>query len=108
MSGKIIVILGLTITVLFLCGCTNQNERGTLIKEGTVTEIEYDIVFGGTFTDWRDELHFKDGVTLWIQDSDLSNVPIGEYARYIFEKNYFEYDGIEYKFYKLIRIEYLN
>ena len=86
-----------------------EREGDTLIVDGAVTEIEHDIVFGGTFTDWRNELHFDDGTELWIDhDCDLSGVKIGIPGRYTFEKNYFKYDGAWYRFHILKGVQYFD
>ena len=105
---KIIILIGLIISVLLLSGCMSDKYVNSYYKEGIVIEIEYNIIFGGTFTDWRDELHFEDGTTLWIKDSDLSVVRLNESGMYHFKTNSFDYDGREYKFYKLVDVRYDN
>jgi len=105
--GKIILIV-LIFSILLLSGCMSDRYVNSYYKDGIVTEVEYDIIFGGTFTDWRDELHFEDGTTLWIQDSDLSKVRLNESGIYHFKTNFFDYDGREYKFYKLVGIRYYD
>ena len=78
-------------------------------KDGSVTEIEYDIVFGGTFTDWRNELHFDDDTWLWIdKDSDLSIVRLNVSGAYHFKTNFFTYDGRRYEFYNLVDVRYYD
>ena len=100
-----VIILFLTM----LSGCTTPNrETGTWIKEGIVTKIEYDVIFGGTFTDWRDDIYFDDGTILSSQARDLSSIRLNEAGRYYFDKNYFEYDGYYYKFDNFIRVEYYD
>jgi hypothetical protein len=107
MKRNLIVIIGLTITVLFFCGCVETNERGSYIKTGAVTHIRYDVVFGGTFTDYRDELYFNDGTMLMVKyDSDLSSIQLNRTGVFYFEKNYFNYDGREYRFHKLNKVIY--
>ena len=109
MKRKLIVIIGLTITVLILTGCiTPKRETGTLIKEGKVTAIQHDVIFGGTFTDWRDDIYFDDGTVLSSQGKDLSLIVINQTGRFYFEKNYFEYDDAWYKFDNFIRVEYFD
>ena len=108
MQRKLIVILGLTFTVLLLAGCIHTNETGILVKEGKVTKVRYDVIFGGTFTDWRDEMYFDDGTMLMIQNSDLSNIRLNTTGRFVFEKNYFDYDGHRYKFHKLLSVTYYD
>jgi len=86
-----------------------ERESGTLIVDGAVIEIERDIIFGGTFTDWRNELHFEEGTKLWMdRDCDLSGVKIGIPGRYTFEKNYFMYDGAWYHFHELKGVQYFD
>ena len=108
MSRKIIVIIGLTITVLFLCGCTDSvnRETGTWIKIGKVTKIDYNRAFGGTFTDWRDDIFFEDGTILFSQDKDLSSIRLNETGRFVFEKNYFTYDSHRYRFDNFVSVSY--
>jgi len=103
----------ITIFILFALISTQvvfpERESGKLIVDGAVTEIEHDIIFGGTFTDWRNELHFEDGTELWIdRDCDLSGVKIGIPGRYTFEKNYFKYDGAWYNFHILKGVQYFD
>ena len=100
-----ISLIGITI----LSGCIHTNDVHDYYKKGIVTEIEYDIIFGGTFTDWRDELHFEDGTNLWIdKDSDLSIVRLNESGMYHFKTNFFDYDGTRYEFYNLIDVRYYD
>lgn len=107
MPRNLIVILGLTITVLLLSGCA-ERDTGILEKRGQVIKIEYDVVFGGTFTDWRDDIYFDDGTILWVQGGDLSIIEYNKTGIYRFRKNYFEYDGTDYEFHKFIGVDYLN
>jgi len=108
MNKKIILFCMLLLSVGLLSGCTSDKYVNSYYKDGIVTEVEYDIIFGGTFTDWRDELHFGDGTRLWIKDSDLSIVRLNESGMYHFKTNFFTYDGREYKFYKLIDVRYYD
>lgn len=108
-NKKVWLSIILLLVATLLSGCVHHNETGILIKEGIVIDLEYDIIFGGTFTDWRDEITFEDGTCLWVKyDSDLSSIELNKFGRYYFEKNYFEYDGCMYEFHKFIRVEYHN
>lgn len=102
MKTKLIVIIGLVIMIMFLCGCNHsQRETGELTKYGKVMKIKEDVIFGGTFTDWRDELYFNDGTILWIENScDLSSIELNRSGTFFFEKNYFTYDGVDYEFHE--------
>lgn len=102
-------LLILIIPLFILSGCISGNDVHDYYKEGVVTNIEYDIVFGGTFTDWRNELIFDDGTKLWIdRDSDLSMVRLNELGMYHFKTNFFDYDGCKYEFYNLIDVRYYD
>lgn len=97
----------LIIPLLLFSGCISGNDVHDYYKEGIVIEIEYDVIFGGTFTDWRNEIIFRDGTRLWIdKDSDLSSVRLNESGRYHFKTNFFDYDGIKYEFYNLVDVRY--
>lgn len=104
---KIIIAVGLIITILLLCGCA-ERDTGILEKKGEVIRIEYDDYFGGTFTDVRDNIYFADGTCLWIQGGDLSIIELNRTGIYRFRKNYFEYEGVDWEFHKLLGVEYLN
>ena len=95
---KRIIIIILFLTLSLLSGCTESNETGTWVKTGKVIKIEYDDVFGGTFTDWRDVIYFADGTVLWSQKRDLSSIILNRTGRFYFDKNYFKYEGVQYKF----------
>ena len=104
MKWLIIIIL-----LILLSGCIGGNDVHDYYKEGVVIEIEYDIIFGGTFTDWRNEITFEDGINLWIdKDSDLSDVRLNESGMYHFKTNFFDYDGSRYEFYDLIDVRYYD
>lgn len=107
---KKVMIIGLFITILLLSGCieSGNRDRGILEKKGSVYNIEYDVIFGGTFTDYRDELYFNDGTMLMIQGGDLSTIECNKTGIYRFRKNYFDYEGSRYKFHKFIGVEYLD
>jgi len=107
---KKVFIIGLAISVLFLSGCIDSANRdtGILEKKGTVIRIEYDVIFGGTFTDYRDDLYFDDGTMLMVQGGDLSQIELNRTGLYRFRKNHFDYEGARYKFHKLIGVEYLD
>ena len=111
--GSIIVVALVVFLLVINSGnilnFTVGREKGELVKMGTVTKIEYDVIFGGTFTDWRHDMFFEDGTILWVETrNDLSRVKIGISARYVFEKNYFTYDGIKYEFHDLKAVQYLD
>lgn len=110
--GVAVISFILFVIVLFFAmfsGCISGNDVHDYYKDGVVTEIEYDIIFGGTFTDWRNELHFDDGAKLWIdKDSDLSQVRLNESGMYHFKTNFFEYNGCKYEFYNLIDVRYYD
>ena len=108
MNSKLIVIMGLIITILLLTGCTNNRETGIRMIEGKVVKIDYDDIFGGTFTDWRDIIYFDDGTIVWSQERDLSTIELNRTGRFYFDKNYFEYDDSWYKFDNFVRVKYLD
>jgi len=110
MTRNLIVIIGLIISILLLSGCIEipYRDNGIFEKMGAVKKIKYNVIFGGTFTDWRDELYFEDGDCLWIQGGDLSQIELNKTGVYRFRKNYFDYEGYRYKFHKLLGVEYLN
>lgn len=104
-----VIVIGLSILLIgILSGCADERDSGILEKRGNVIKIEYDVIFGGTFTDYRDELYFDDGTMLMIQGGDLSTIELNRTGIYRFRKNYFEYDGTDYKFHKFIGVEYLD
>ena len=107
---KKIIAIGLIISILLLSGCveSGNRDRGILEKKGSVYKIEYDVIFGGTFTDYRDDLYFDDGTMFMVQGGDLSIIEFNRTGIYRFRKNYFDYEGVNYKFHKLIGVEYLN
>ena len=83
--------------------------KGILIKEGRVVHIEYDVIFGGCFTDWRHEIYFDDGSILWTDsDDNLTCIQYNLTGIYKFEKNYFYYEECFYKFHDFIEVEYLE
>jgi len=97
----------LVVSILCLSGCTTPNrETGVRVKDGIVTEIVYDDIFGGTFTDWRDIIYFDDGDVFFSQGRDLSSIELNRTGRFYFDKNYFEYDDCWYKFDNFVRVEY--
>lgn len=104
---KLIVIVGLIILISILSGCA-ERDSGILEKKGIVYKIEYDVIFGGTFTDYRDDVYFDDGTMLMVQGGDLSIIEFNRTGIYRFRKNYFNYEGTDYKFHKLIGVEYLK
>ena len=105
-----IIFITVVILTLMTMGFVfyNSSEPDLLVKYGSVRRIEYDVVFGGSFTDWRDELYFKDGTVLWCQDSDLTGIVRNVNATFYFEKDYFTYDNYDYKFHRLVNIVYDN
>ena len=104
---KKVIFALLTITLFLLCGCA-ERDIGILEKRGEVIRIDYDVIFGGTFTDYRDDVFFADGTMLMVQGGDLSVIEFNRTGIYRFKKYYFEYDGVDYKFHKFIGVEYLN
>jgi len=107
--GFVALVIAIILMMIFSQIEFPEREGGTLIIDGAVTEIEHDIIFGGTFTDWRNELHFDDGTKLWIdRECDLSGVKIGILGRYTFEKNYFKYDSAWYNFHILKGVQYFD
>ena len=103
-----IFISGLAIAIL-VSTFVHGNDVHDYYKTGIVTEIENDISFGFSFTDWRNDLIFADGTRLWIEhDCDLSKVRFNETGIYHFKTNFFEYDGSKYEFYNLIDVFYLE
>lgn len=103
--NKILVIGVVILLTGLLSGCA-ERDIGILEKRGTVTKIEYDVIFGGTFTDWRDDIYFDDGTMLMVQGGDLSIIEFNRTGIYRFRKNYFEYDGVDWEFHKFIGVEY--
>ena len=103
------MLLIVTLFVLF-SGCTDPDrETGELIKEGRVTKIDYDVIFGACFTDWRNEIYFDDGTVLWTDsDDDLSCIKYNMSGVFHFEKNYFKYEQAWYKFNDFQYVEYLE
>ena len=73
MLENIIIILAI-ISILLLSGCINSANRdtGILEKTGKVVKINYDVIFGGTFIDWRDDVYFDDGTMMMVKGGDLS------------------------------------
>jgi len=102
---KGIIAVGLIITIMMLSGCA-ERDTGILEKKGEVVKIEYDVIFGGTFTDYRDDLYFNDGTMLMVQGGDLSQIELNRTGLYRFRKNYFDYEGSRYEFHKLLSVEY--
>lgn len=102
---KIIGILGIILIFSLVSGCTT-NERGTWKKHGTVIKINEDVIFGGTFTDWRDDIYFDDGTILWSQENSLFGIQLNRSGWFYFEKNYFTYEDFQYKFDNFLRVEY--
>ena len=106
---EILVIVISILCVGSLSGCIGGNDVHDYYKDGVVVEIEHDIIFGGTFTDWRNDMHFEDGTKLWIEhDSDLSSVRLNKSGMYHFKTNFFTYDGCKYEFYDLIDVRYYD
>jgi hypothetical protein len=103
-----LTILTIILLVLLLSGC-QEREEGELIKEGRVTKIEYDIVFGACFTDWRNEIYFDDGTVLWTNtEDDLDCIKYNLTGIFHFEKDYFKYEDAWYKFHDFQYVEYLE
>jgi hypothetical protein len=102
---KILLITGLILSVLLLSGCQTR-DHSIWCKHGTVVKINEGVIFGGTFTDWRDDIYFSDGTVLWSQEKSLFGIELNRSGRFFFEKNYFTYDGCEYKFDNFVRVEY--
>lgn len=96
MKTKLIVI-GIIFAVVFLCGC-QTNETGEFVKYGSVRKIDFHDVFGGTFTDYQDIIYFNDGTILYSQDRSLEQIVLNRNGTFYFDKNYFEYDDVSYKF----------
>ena len=99
-----IIIIGVTLFVAWLTymiatsDFSSDRETGIWMKEGAVVKIEYDVPFGGTFSDWRDDIYFADGTMISSQERALSSIELNRNGTFYFDKNYFEYDGREYKF----------
>jgi len=88
-------------------GCIQGNDIHDYYKEGIVVDIDEDVIFGGTFTDWRHDIKFADGTKLWLEhETDLSKIRLNEYGRYHFKTNFFTYDDCKYEFYNLIDVRY--
>jgi len=93
----VLVVLSVIVVVVFSGGLPKR-ETGERIKEGIVVRIDYDVIFGGSFTDWRDDIFFKDGTILSSQGRDLSSIRLNESGKFYFDKNYFEYNECWYEF----------
>ncbi len=92
-----------------LSGCvTPYRESGTRIKIGKVVHIDYNNVFGGTFTDYMDVIYFDDGDILQSQNRNLSNIELNRSGIFYFDKNYFEYEGVWYTFDNFNKVEYFD
>ena len=104
-----VIIIIMLLSVGLVSGCTELSgrETGTWVKIGRVVKINDDVVFGHTFTDWRDDIYFDDGTILESQGADVSSIQLNKLGRFFFEKNYFTYDGSRYKFDNFMRVEYL-
>ena len=106
-----IYIIMIIVALFLVFGLPNLlgNDVHDYYKKGTIIEIDRDVVFGGTFTDWRHDLHFNDGTVLWLDhDSDLSLIRSNVSGMYHFKTNFFTYDGSRYEFYKLIDVRYYD
>lgn len=109
MKRKLIVIIGLIITVLFLSGCLNNDDTVKYTKIGKVKYIEYDVAFGGTFTDWRNEIVFYDGTCLFTKyDDDLRWIEYNRTGKFYFDKTSREYDGWTYTWYDFQGVEWID
>jgi len=98
----------LLIPLFLLSGCVG-NDVHDYYKEGMIIEIDRDVIFGGTFTDWRHDVYFDDGMKLWLDhDTDLSMIQLNKTGMYHFETNFFDYDGTRYEFYNLIDVRYYD
>lgn len=104
---KILFFISIILIILLFSGC-QERETGRWVKEGKVIKINYDVIFGGTFTDWRDDIFFDDGTVLSSQARSLSGIELNRSGLFYFDKNYFEYEGAYYKFDNFIRVEYLD
>ncbi len=105
---KLILIVGLIVLTLLLCGC-NERETGELVITGKVTHIEYDVIFGACFTDFRNEIYFDDGTVLWTDSNDdLGCIVYNLTGIFHFEKNYFKYEDAWYKFNDFLYVEYIE
>ena len=107
---KIKLLIFISLLVL-LSGCIefDQRETGELVKTGKVVKIEYDVIFGACFTDWRNEIYFDDGTVLWTEsDDDLGCIKYNLTGVFHFEKNYFKYEDAWYKFNDFQYVEYLE
>lgn len=94
------------IPLMFLSGCVS-NDIHDYYKDGVVIGIDEDVMFGASFTDWRHDVCFDDGTVLWLErESDISKIRLDEFGEYHFVTNFFEYEGTNYEFYRLIDVEY--
>ena len=101
----ILLITGIILSVMLLSGCQTR-DRDIWCKQGTVVKIDENVIFGGTFTDWRDDIYFSDGTVLSSQRCNLFGIELNRSGRFYFEKNYFTYNGCEYRFDNFVRVEY--
>ena len=102
------MFIGICLSLIFLSGCA-ERETGELVKTGKVVKIEYDVIFGACFTDWRNEIYFDDGTVLWTDsEDDLGCIKYNLTGAFHFEKNYFKYEDAWYKFNDFQYVEYLE
>lgn len=102
---KILLMVGLIFSFLLLSGCQTR-DNSIWCKHGTVIKINEHIIFGGTFTDWRDDIYFNDGTVLSNQEGSLYSIQLNRTGWFYFEKNYFTYEGVQYKFDNFVRVVY--
>jgi len=106
-----VVVLIITGIIMFTVVKDGLPKRvsGTRTIEGVaVVKINSDVVFGGTFTDWRDDIYFSDGTMVSSQGRDLSSIQLNRTGKFYFDMNYFEYDDCWYEFDNFIRVEYYD
>lgn len=100
MKRNLIVILGITILIILLCGCIEQH----YIKKGVIREIET-YPFGGTFSDHMCVLIYDDNSELHL--TNYYNIKdrfiLNESSEVVYTK--FEYDGIEYNRFERFKLE---
>jgi len=103
--GKIILI-GLIFSVLLLSGCINQDK--VFDKEGIVYKIEYDMVVGGTYTDWMHFVYFNDGSVFACRRTDKINlIELNRTGVYTLQERFYDKgDGYIDEYYELVGVKY--
>lgn len=96
----------LLIPLLFLTGCINQDK--VFDKEGIVIEIEYDVVVGGTYTDWMHFVYFDDGSVFACRRTEtIDLIELNRTGIYTIQERFYDKgNGYVDEYYELIDVEY--